>query len=303
MATKVEIIMSDSKPVILVPTAFSEQSLLAVTQAATYSKNINAKMVILDVVEDSSFMGGIFGDKDKRQDLKKQLKTKLEELAETFRAQSIEVETLVGVGTPWEKIVEIAELLSAEFIVMGTDSSRKGIMKRFIGSNAMRVVTSAPCPVITIKGDDHKSEMNHIILPLDLQKETKQKIGRAIEVAKRRGATIHLISVLQSMDEFLVNALKRNFHQAQGLVTKAGVKLESQLIQATSEDSISDLILDYSANVNADLIVIMTQEEVNFTEYFLGSSAQQLVHRSRVPVMSIRPKKASGDLIGATGSY
>ena len=33
----------------------------------------------------------------------------------------------------------------------------------------------------------------------------------------------------------------------------------------------------------------MTQQEVDFTQYFIGSSAQEIINHSTIPVLSIRP--------------
>jgi len=35
--------------------------------------------------------------------------------------------------------------------------------------------------------------------------------------------------------------------------------------------------------------MIMTQQEIDFTDYFIGSSAQEIIHNSTIPVLSIRP--------------
>ena len=55
------------------------------------------------------------------------------------------------------------------------------------------------------------------------------------------------------------------------------------------------MVLGYAKEVDADLIVIMTQQESDFTDYFIGSTAQQVIYHSRIPVMSIRPIP-SGDI-------
>ena len=50
--------------------------------------------------------------------------------------------------------------------------------------------------------------------------------------------------------------------------------------------------LQYADEINADLIMVMTQQEKGgFSEYLLGSYAQQIVnYHSSVPVMCIVPR-------------
>ena len=54
-------------------------------------------------------------------------------------------------GVAHEQIVRAAKTRRAELIVMGTHG-RSGLAKLFIGSVAGRVVSAAPCPVLTVRG-------------------------------------------------------------------------------------------------------------------------------------------------------
>ena len=49
-------------------------------------------------------------------------------------------------------------------------------------------------------------------------------------------------------------------------------------------------ILDYSNLHQADLIMIMTQQENNFTQYLIGSVAQSIIYNSEAPVIIIHPE-------------
>ncbi len=180
-------------------------------------------------------------------------------------------------------------MIDAVFIIMGTTGS--GSMKsRFIGSNALRVVRSSDVPVITIKGKEHRNGCKNIILPLDLTKETREKVNFTIELAKLNNASVHLITVLFTSDEFVVNRLTRQLQQAKTFVEGEGVKCEAEIIKTvTGEKSVAEAIVSYAHKKDGDLIVIMTQQEVNFTQMFIGSSAQEVINKSDVPVLSIIP--------------
>ena len=54
-------------------------------------------------------------------------------------------------GMPHDQIIRAAKSKSADVIVMGTHG-RSGIAKLFLGSVAERVVATAPCPVLTVRG-------------------------------------------------------------------------------------------------------------------------------------------------------
>lgn len=54
-------------------------------------------------------------------------------------------------GVPHEQIVRAAKAKRADLLVLGTHG-RSGLAKLFIGSVAGRVVSTAPCPVLTVRG-------------------------------------------------------------------------------------------------------------------------------------------------------
>jgi nucleotide-binding universal stress UspA family protein len=50
-------------------------------------------------------------------------------------------------------------------------------------------------------------------------------------------------------------------------------------------------LLSYSFGIDADLIVIMTQQENKVQDFFIGSLAKQIIFASEIPVMSVNPVK------------
>ena len=54
-------------------------------------------------------------------------------------------------GDPAQQIVRMARSKRADLIVVGTHG-RRGFSKFFLGSVAERVIATAPCPVMTVRG-------------------------------------------------------------------------------------------------------------------------------------------------------
>ncbi len=278
--------MTGLKNHILVPIDFSEQSLIALSQSYNLAKLTMADITLINVIDDS-FQFPFFS-KGEDQAMEEKITKELERLSEeTSKKAGIKVNSMVVHGKVYEEVQKAAEELKSSFIVMGTTGSVG--LKKFIGSNALRVIREAPCPVITIKGKQHGAGCKTIVLPLDLTKETREKVTKAIEIAKLFGSVIHLVSVLTTDDEFIVNKLKRQMHQVHEFVEEQNVMCKTEFIQ---NDDVSDSVVEYAKKVNADLIMIMTQQEMNWTDMmFISSSAQQVINSSEIPVLSIRPKE------------
>ncbi|MES2394473.1 MAG: universal stress protein [Bacteroidota bacterium] len=275
---------------ILVPTDFSEQSNIALEQSYTLAREYHAEITLLYVIEDSGMLVKLFSS-EQHEDHRKNVQYQLDLLAAAVEKKSkITVNTLIAKGVIYEKIAEVADLINATMIIMGTNGG-EGLKKRFIGSNALRVARESKIPVITIRGKHHRNGCKNIVLPLDLTKQTREKVGKAIELSRLfNGAAVRVVSVLFTTDEFLVNRLTRQLGQVKAFLEKEGVECTAEIIKSIkSNETLAQNILEYATQVDGDLIMIMTQQEVDFTKYFIGSAAQEIIHHSTIPVMSITP--------------
>ena len=280
-----------SKDIILVPIGFTDQSLVALQQAVIVAKRTNSELFLLSVVEMPTALQKIFSDyEEKQKHFKEKLRENLIELSKNYCEGVSNVKCLVSSGKIYEEITDIAESLGASLIIMGTDGTPKDIKKKFIGSNANKVVRSAPCPVITIKGKSIKNTCDMIALPLDLNKETREKVTNAIQFARLFNSEVRAFSVSFSDDDDSVkNKLNSTLYQVRKFISSKGVKCSTDLLEISSSEIFSSSIVKYTEDINADLIMIMTKGEENLDLNFLGSNARKLINKSDIPVMSIRP--------------
>ncbi len=279
----------DSPGIVLVPLDFSEQAIIALEQAANLCRAFHSELHVVSVLQDDFSLSKLFTDVDQTQIIAK-LKDKLNGLVqEKSAAYGLSITTHVEVGAIYEQIVKKAAELNATLIVMGTTGTTT-LKKKFIGSNALRVVRESQTPVITIKGKHHRKGCQNIILPLDLTKETKEKVAKAIEFSKRFGSIVRVVSVLMTNDEFVVNRLTRQLDQVKKTIEASGVSCTAEIVRDTKgSNTLSESIIEYANKSKGDLIMIMTQQELDFTDYFIGSSAQGIIHGSDIPVLSIIP--------------
>ena len=139
---------------ILAPTDFSEYSKQAVASAFELAKKFDAKLSILHVVELPAYpvegyvppsLTATF-----MEDLEREASRELAQVVPEAEATGVEVARLVGVGTPYRKIIDMAEAEQVDLIVMAT-AGRTGFSRLVMGSIAERVVRTVSCPVLTIR--------------------------------------------------------------------------------------------------------------------------------------------------------
>ena len=275
---------------ILVPVGFSEQSLAALKQACLIAKIKKSEVIILSVIEEQSKISGLLID-NPFEEIRNKVKDKLDEISEMHSSKfSVKIDSMVASGKIYEQIVEVSSMINASLIVMGTNGSPKGVIKKFIGSNAERVVRLSNVPVITIKENTSTENFDNIILPLDLGKETKEKVTFAIEYARYWNSTIRIVSVFLKDNTNEKNILIKNLNQVSNFISNAGVKCTSELIEGEKKQSLGDFVINYEKKFDSDLIIIMTKKEELALSNNLSVTARYIIHNSKIPVMSIKPK-------------
>ena len=284
---------------ILVPTDFSEQSLLALEQAYALAKLLNVEITLLYIIPEETGIDFTFGlfSKDPSEEEIAELEgncySRLLQISESASRNSwIKVNPLIMKGKVHEMITQVAKDIYARFIVMSANSSDPDKKKEFIGSNTLKVIREAICPVLTFNGSNIRENFDTIILPLDLTKETQQKVAKAIEIAKYYNSTIRVISVLLTDEADIVSHLTEQLTQVKEYIEKRDIYTTAKIIHGDRMmGGLTSFILDYAYENDGDLIMIMTQQEVNLRDKFLGSNASDVISQSKIPVLSVVPKQ------------
>lgn len=281
---------------LLIPIDFNEQSMIALEQSYNMAKLLDYEIVLLYVLEDNDIFSGLLS-RDQNQEMIVKINQKLEETAaEVSQKSGIRVMPLLSKGKVSATILKVAEDYNARFILMGTNDSseRLRLDKNLMGANTSRVIRQSKIPVISINGKHHYDGCRSILLPLDLTKETRQKVTYAIEMARLFNATIKVVSVLWDKGSpEVVQHLHSQLAQVKHFIEEVQIACDTKLIEVESgQQALAPTILEYAhSQGDIDLIIIMTQQENRLTEFFIGSAAQQIIRQSEIPVMSILPKE------------
>lgn len=281
----------EPRPNLLVPIDFHDLSLKALEYAYRVARTFKLDINLLYVHEEPGILANFFTSEETDKVIAR-IREELKSLAHTASGESkLTVNAIVRKGTVHSRILSMAEELDSKMIVMGTRSSAEE--EGIIGAHASRVIRSTKRPVITLTRRHRHEGCHSILLPLDLTKETRQKVTWAIEMVKRMGCRIRVVSALWSKnDREVTMTLKNQLAQVKGFIINSGVECITEIVESDKEHrTLVPIILKYAEKyVDIDLIIIMTQQEIGVVEYFLGSSAQEMIRKSPVPVMSIVPK-------------
>jgi nucleotide-binding universal stress UspA family protein len=284
----------ETKRMILVPVDFSETSDRALRQAHAMAKALEKDLFLVHVIEDTGGWFGLFS-KEQQQSAQETLTQRMEELvvrAEKFSGRKVRYEILRG--KPYLRILEKAEELGPAYIIMGIRGQiSDNAENHYVGNHASKVARAAPCPVITVSSKITCHNLRTILLPLDLTRETRQKVTNAIELAKKFGARIKVMCALWSVnDKMVVNQLKTIMNQVLNFIQEEDIECTGEIIESSKgAKSAVPIILKYAEEQgDIDMILIMTQQELGVLDFFISSNALEMLKKSPYPVMSIQPK-------------
>jgi nucleotide-binding universal stress UspA family protein len=135
---------------LLVPFDGSETSKKALKRACELAKKDGAEVSVLYVIPRYEEMMDFF----KTEAITKSLYQEAEKIADSARKLAgtlgMQIKAVVQEGHAGEKIVEIADKLKSDLIVMGT-YGWTGMNKAIMGSTAERIIAYAQCPVLVVK--------------------------------------------------------------------------------------------------------------------------------------------------------
>lgn len=144
-----------SRPVtlerILVPVDFSDCSLDALEYAIVVAQQAKASLMLLHVLEPVSYGLDFTLSHIRTRDSEVSTWTKrLEELASSHQHSHVPMESRLRGGLPADSILDSAQTLPCDLIIMGTHG-RRGFSHALSGSVAEAVLRKALCPVLTVR--------------------------------------------------------------------------------------------------------------------------------------------------------
>jgi len=275
-----------SEKTILVPSDFSAVADNAINHANRVAETTGSSITVLHVVS-----------VEKKKEIAQR---KLDMYLERHRAEypKATFKSHVSVGNIFDDIGDVAKDIGASLIVMGTHGM-KG-MQFLVGSNALRVVSNSETPIIIVQERPARfDDYNDIVVPMDLSKETKQKLKVVADLGKYFDSRVHLISPSEK-DEHLKNQLTRNMAYAKQYMTEQGLSPNCETSEEDSGD-FDDGVIRHAVKKDADIIAIMNLGVNSLMGIFGGKFAQRIItNEAQIPVLILNPKSMtlSSDVFG-----
>lgn len=296
---------------VLVPMDGSILAEQAIPYAMTLAGN-DGKVLFYGVVEPAETRRDDYGyqvtltDQDNDRNCAESEKTITNMVRRWFpdeRAWSVEVDP----GTPAEAILEKAETIDADLIVIASHG-RSSLGRWRFGSVADRVSRQSTVPVLVVRPSDSSPEMSsahirRILVTLDGSERSEKALPIAKAIARAINRPILLLSVLRSAEvpslyapwvgpPVVEDSLAEDFGTEHSHIVKRMKEIRAELdaegfavdVAIRSGDPIVEI---EKVAGHTDLVIATTHGRTGFQRWALGSVSEKLIREGAAPVLVV----------------
>jgi nucleotide-binding universal stress UspA family protein len=279
---------------ILVPTDFSEQARNAFEVAVAIARQTGAAIKLLHVVEmpyaytSFNVTGEVQSGNGMEQlytlKLLEATKHRMAELERSVEHEGVEVVQEVDSDNVNRKIRRVINDDKVDLVVMGSKGA-SGMNEFLIGSNTEKVVRTADCPVLTVKGRIRQFNIKNIVLPSNFKREISTAMEKFKYFQQMFDAKVHMVYINTPGAFESSSNLRTRMQQA---AERYG--LHNFTINVYNDTIEEDGILHFAEDIGADLVMMATHGRTGLAHLLSGSIAEDLVNHSNIPVLTFQLK-------------
>jgi nucleotide-binding universal stress UspA family protein len=270
---------------ILVPTDFSQQAEYALKVAAQLAKKHNSEIHMLHMVElpmHQIIATSNFSELPEAIFFMKIAHQKFEEATDKEYLDGLDIFENIKFNETADGVKSYCEENDIALIVMGSHGT-SGIKEMFIGSNTEKVVRTSKVPVLVIKNEHEEFKVNDFVFASDFKNDGKNTYKQAVAFAKAWGSKLHLLLV-NTAGNFITT------QEAEEMMNEfiKDTHFKKRTFNVYNDATIEKGILNFSKNIDADLIGISTHGRQGIAHFFNGSISEDLVNHAKRPVITFK---------------
>lgn len=293
---------------ILVPIDFSRPSLKAIPYALAISRQFNADVHLLHVVDTTQLPAPTLLTLPlaPQAEWNKRFMDRLQALASKYKTTGRVHVLQPCEGRAYEEICARARQLRADLIVIATHGYT-GYKRTLLGSTAERVVQHSPCPVLVVR--QHLRHLNgatarptrngfplaRILVPIDFSNCSTAAFNYAAGLAQDFNAELRLVHAINpnaypfgdkytalDVARLLVETTDAAQRAMRSIAAKSRARYSVRVVEGSPATQICN-----AANDDVDLIVICTHGRTGIGHLLIGSVAEHVVRYAHGPVLVI----------------
>lgn len=224
------------------------------------------------------------------------------------------VEPVLLAGEPIKEIIGYAKKENIGLIAL-VSHGQSGVKPWVVGSTANKVLRATRKPVLLIRAQAPlavrgKGILNKLLVPLDGSKEGEAILpcveGLVSGGAIKPEAEVTLLQVIApehyvpsggglTREPYSEEGIEQLKAKARTYLEKAGSGLKTKGVSAKSEVAVGDAaqeIIELAGKINANLTAMSSHGYSGFSQLFLGSVSDRVLHHGNTPLLLAKPAGA-----------
>ena len=269
---------------ILVPIDFSVQSEYAMKLASKIASNTEIEVFLLHMVEIPQGhvdmgSGSSFGVPQSMHYIQK-IKEKILTIKAKFFSENSNIKYAIRFEAADEGILNFSKRTKPDLIVMG--SKDLSIMDELlIGSIAKRVAKRSKIPILAVNKDPKDLDIKELVFVSNFNEENRKSFEVLLDFAKKFESKIHLLNV-NTLNKF--KSTRKAKEKMAAFLQKYETPKHS--INIYNDDSIEKGVVNFSNEVDADLIALSTHESSGIFRLFNKNISKKISKKALRPVIT-----------------
>lgn len=284
---------------VVLATDFLESSRLALDYAVAFAHRFGATLTISHAVVLSNEAQEVELLDQRSSVSREHLLSRLEALATGVRRLGISTKIELREGEPCASVNRSVIENKADLLVLGTHGIYRGLEHVFIGSNAEKILLSAPCPTLTVgkhvmAGIDLDLKFRRILIVSDLLPESVSATRYAVSLAQKFGLVIEFLPVLTddaATDSREVREAAERFCNQLGSLPNCLGDEWSDSAHLLKVMASRAQVMERAMKFADGLLILGVHNESAWKRHLHASFAFELVALSICPVLTIHREK------------
>lgn len=273
---------------LLVPTDFSDLSLVAIEYAVKMANRMNGTVTLLHVMDNVVKPTRVSMREEAKaigreaSALAKERFVPIVEEAEQFNKTGNPIVVKIRKGRSFSNTVRLfAKRNQIGMIIMGTKGA-SGITKYVLGSNTVSVMDASRIPVLAVPARAQFKNFKNIVYAADL-KFLESEVHTMKPILKLLDATLHVLHVCdktkngEQLQLDVKNILRQVDYRKSTVMIKSGKPVDRTI------DS-------YVKELKADMVTMFTHKRTAYENLFHRSMTKKMAFQSHVPLLAFKNK-------------
>lgn len=273
---------------ILFPTDFSKNAAHASRYAGMLAKLYDANLVFLHVHHipmvppnsGSSVVKNAISLNEKS--VKEDLNVFTNKFIHDSNIPSERVTQRIEYGFASEKIVEVAQAMQADMIVMGTQGA-SDMIDKWLGTHAQEVMKNAHCPVFTIPKNVPIDYPQRILYAADFKENEKLAIEKLLCITKPLGATCKVVHIHDYFEPNIGHIVEETVKELE-----EKFKNEDITVQQFHRADIIEGLESYLKTYKPDVLAMAIHEKSFLDNIFDTSITRHFIQEGKLPMFTFQ---------------